>query len=95
MNTSTIPDGGRLSNYIHLNAVNIGDEPPKVEQPLLENSSEMDELVYNQYQTFPRDQNYRDGDKLSYSRILSDGELQLTEPLSAKILVEEDEKRNK
>ena len=28
----------------------------------------------------------RDGDKVSFSRILSDGEFQLTEPWSAKIL---------
>ena len=33
-----------------------------------------------------RHQNYRDGDKFSFWRILSDGEFQLTDPMSAKIL---------
>ena len=33
------------------------------------------------------DRNYRDGDKLSCSRILSDGEFQLTEHWSAKYLL--------
>ena len=31
-------------------------------------------------------QNYRDGDKFSFSRSLSDGDFQLTDPRSAKIL---------
>ena len=39
-----------------------------------------------------RHQNFRDGGKLSCSRILSDGEFQLAEPWSAKILVEEAQK---
>ena len=67
----------------------MADERLKVEQPLLESSSEKDKLVYDQYQTFPRYQNYRDWHKFSCSRILSDGEFQLTEPWSAKILAEE------
>ena len=45
------------------------------------------------HQTFPRHQNYRDGDKLSCSRILRDGEFQLTEPWSA-LFVEEVQKCN-
>ena len=36
--------------------------------------------------TFSSHQNYRDGDKFSFSRTLSDGEFQLTDPRSAKIL---------
>ena len=45
--------------------------------------------MYNQHRTFPRHQNYRDGDKISCSRKLKDGEFQLTEPCSAKIFIEE------
>ena len=41
---------------------------------------------YNRYRTFSSHQNYRDGDNISFSRILSDGEFQLTDPRSAKIL---------
>ena len=51
--------------------------------------------MQNQYRIFPRHQNYRDGDKLCCSRILSDGDLHMTEPWSAKILVEEAQKCNK
>ena len=72
--------------------VNMADETHKIEQPLLESSSEMDKLVHEQYQTFPRDPNYRVGDKLSCSRLLSDGEMQLTEPSSAKMSVVEAQK---
>ena len=89
INISTNPEGCHMSNYIRQNEVNTADEPLKVEKPLLESSSEIDKLVYEEYQIFPRHQNYRDGDKLSCSRILSDGEFQLTEPWSVKILVEE------
>ena len=39
-----------------------------------------------QNRTFSGHQNYRDGDKFSSLRILSDGEFQLTDPRSAKIL---------
>ena len=66
----------------------MADEPLKVEQSLLERSNEIDKLVGDQNQIFPRHKNCRVGDKLSCSRILSDGEFQLTEPWSAKILVE-------
>ena len=83
-----------MSNFIHQNEVNLADEPLKVEQPLLESSSEIDKLVCDQYQIFPRHQNYRVGDKLSSSRILSNGEFQLTEPWSAKVLVEKAQKCN-
>ena len=83
-----------MSDYIRPTEVNMADEPLKVEQPLLEHSSEMDKLVYDQYQTFPRHQNHCDGDKLSCSRLLSDGEFQLTERWSAKIFVEEAQKNN-
>ena len=48
--------------------------------------------VQNQYWIFPKHQNYRDGGKLSCSRILSDGEFQLTDPWSAKRLVEKAQK---
>ena len=47
----------------------------------------MDKLpCFTKNRTFSRHQNYRDGDKFSSSRILSDGEFQLTDPRSAKIL---------
>ena len=83
-----------MYNYIRQIEVNMADEPLKVEQPLLESSSEIDKLVYDQYQVFPRHQNYLDGDKFSCSRILSDGDFQLTEPWSAKIFIEEAQKCN-
>ena len=41
---STNPDGGHTSNCIRLNEINVANEPLKVEKPLLESSSEMDEL---------------------------------------------------
>ena len=83
-----------MSNFIRQNEVNMANEPFKDEHPLRESSSELDKLVYDQCQIFPRRQNFRDGGKLSCSRILSDGEFQLTEPWSAKILVEEAQKCN-
>ena len=49
-----------MINYIRQNEVNMADEPLKIEQPLLESSSEMDKLVYDQYQTFPKHQNHPD-----------------------------------
>ena len=79
-----------MSDYVRQIEVNMTDEHLKVEQPLLESSSEMDKLPCK----FPRHHNYCNGDKLSYSRILSDGDVQLTEPWSAKILVEEAQKCN-
>ena len=42
--------------------------------------------MYNQYRTFSSHQKYRDVDKFSFSRILSDGEFQLADPRSAKLL---------
>ena len=50
--------------------------------------------MQNQYQTFPTHQNCCDGDKFSCSRILVDGDFQLTENWSAKILVEESQRGN-
>ena len=58
-----------MSNFICQNKVNMANEPLKVEQPLLESSSEIHELVYDLYQIFPRHQNYRDGDNISFSLI--------------------------
>ena len=47
----------------------------------------MDTLpCFTKNRTVSSHQNYRDGDKFSSSRILSDGEVQLTDPRSAKIL---------
>ena len=46
--TSTITDGGHMFNYIHQNDVNVTNGPLKVEQPLLETSSELDKLMYDQ-----------------------------------------------
>ena len=67
----------------------MANEPLEVEQPLLQSSSEIDKLVFDLYQIFPRHQNYCDGDKLSFSRmLLSDREYQLTEPWSATIVDE-------
>ena len=56
----------RLSSFICQNEVNMAKEPLKVEQPLLESSSEIHKLVYDLYQVFPRYQNYRDGDNISF-----------------------------
>ena len=33
-----------MSNFIHQNKVNVADEPLKLQQPLLESSSEINEL---------------------------------------------------
>ena len=49
----------------------------KVEQPLLESLSEMGKLPCL---TNIEHQNYRDRNKFSCSRLLSDGEFQMTEP---------------
>ena len=64
----------------------MANEPLKVEQPLLESSSGIDELVYGLYKIFPRHQNYRDGDNIYFSGLSSDGEFLLTDLRSAKIL---------
>ena len=89
INTSTNPEGCHMSNFIHQNEVNMANELLKVQQPLLESSSEMDKLrCYNQYGAFSSHQNYCDGDKFSFSRVLSDRGYQLTKPWSAKIVDE-------
>ena len=44
--------------------------------------------AYNRCRTFSSHQNYPDGNKFSFSRILSEGEFQLTDPRSARILDE-------
>ena len=56
-----------MSNYIRQNEGNVAKQPLKVEKPLLESSSQIDKITVYQYRTFPRDQNYRAGDKLSAS----------------------------
>ena len=68
-----------MSNFIGQNKVNMANEPLKVQQSLLESSSEMDKLP-----CFTKTA----GDKFSFSRRLSDGEFQLTDPRLAKILDE-------
>ena len=75
-----------MSSFICQNEVNMANEPLKVEEPLLESSSEIHKLVYDLYQIFHRHQNYRDGDNISFSLILSDGEFLLTDLSSAKII---------
>ena len=69
-----------MSGFIWQNEVNMAKEPLKVEQPLLESSSEIHKLVYDLYQ------NYRDWDNISFKWILSDGEFLLTDLRSAKTL---------
>ena len=44
INTSTNPEGCHMSNFIRQNEVNKANELLKVQQPLLESSSEMDKL---------------------------------------------------
>ena len=56
-----------MLSFICQNEVNMAKEPLKVEQSLLESSSEIHKLVYDLYQIFPRHQNYRDGYNLSFS----------------------------
>ena len=56
-----------MSSFICQNEVNMAKKHLKVEQPLLESSSELDKLVYDLYQIFPRHQNYRDEDNISFS----------------------------
>ena len=67
-----------MSNFIRQNGVNMANEPLKVQQPLPQSSSEMDKLrcITNNVKPLSSHHNYRDGDKFSFSRILSDGEFQ-------------------
>ena len=52
-----------MSNFIRQNEVNMANEPLKVQQPLLESSSEMDITVHNNnLKPFSSYHNYRDGD---------------------------------
>ena len=44
INTSTNPEGCHKSNFIRQNEVNMAKDPFKVQQPILESSSEMDKL---------------------------------------------------
>ena len=44
IDTSTNPEGCHMSNFIRQNEVNKANELLKVQQPLLESSSEMDKL---------------------------------------------------
>ena len=44
INTLTNPKGCHMSNFICQNDVNMANEPLKVEQPLLESSSEIDKF---------------------------------------------------
>ena len=44
--------------------------------------------MHKQYRTFSNHNTYRDGDKISFSTIMSDGEFQLTETSSAETLDE-------
>ena len=76
-----------MSNFIHQNEVNMANEPLKVQQPFLESSRLMDELL-NILNIINTEQSpiLRDGDKLSCSRLLSDRKFQLTAPWLAKIL---------
>ena len=77
-----------MSNFIRQNEVNEANELLKVQQPHLESSSEMDKLrciTNTAHSSVTITMVHRDGDKFFFSRILSDGEFQLTEPWSAKI----------
>ena len=56
-----------MSSFICQNEVNMANVRLKVEQPLLESSSEIDTLLYDLYQIFPKHQKYRDGDNISFS----------------------------
>ena len=49
INTSTNPDGSHMYNYIRQIKVNIANESLKVEQQLLESSSEIDKLPCKTY----------------------------------------------
>ena len=42
-----------MSSFICQNEVNMANEPLKIEQPLLESSSEIHKLVYDLYQISP------------------------------------------
>ena len=74
----------------------MANEPLKVGKPLLESSSEMDKLqcITNTEHSPDTKITKIDGDKISCSRILGDGDFQLTENWSAKTLVEESQKCN-
>ena len=70
-----------MLNFIRQNEINMAKEPLKVKKPLLESSRGKDKLqCITNTEHSPDTKNYLDGDKISCSRILSDGEFQLTEP---------------
>ena len=72
-----------MYNYIRQIEVNIAND-----QSLLESSSEIDKLPFKTYTKHSPDTKITLMGTSFCSRILSDGDFQLTEPWSAKILVE-------
>ena len=62
----------------------MANEPLKVQQSLLESSSEMDKLPCFTKTAFSPVTKFFVMDKFSFSRLLSDGEFQLTDPRSLK-----------
>ena len=75
-----------MSHFIHQNEVNMTKEPLKFQQPLLESSSEIDKLRCTALS--PVTKITLMGTIFSFSRISGDGEFQLTDPMSPKILDE-------
>ena len=86
INTTTNPEGCHMSNFIRQNEVNMANEPLKVQDPLLESSSEMDKLrcITNTAHSPVTKINVME--TIFFSRVMSDREYQLTEPWSAKIV---------
>ena len=85
------PGGCHMTNFIRQNEAILANEPLKVEKPFLESSSEMDN-----FQCITNTEHSPDT-KITVmgiycSRILCDGEFQLTEPWSPKIFTEEAQK---
>ena len=60
--------------------INMANEPLKVQQSLLESSSEMDKLPCITNAALSAVTKITCGEKFSFSRILSDGDFQLTAP---------------
>ena len=75
-----------MSNFICQHEINMANESLKVQLPLLESSSEMDKLWCITNTAHSPVTKIGVMGTFSLSRILSDGEFQLTEPWSTKML---------
>ena len=86
INTTTNPEGYHMSNFICQNKVSMANEPLKVQQLLLKSSSEIDKIRCITNTAHSPVTKITVMGTIFFSRGMSDGEYQLTEPWSAKIV---------